>query len=196
MKTLQLECGKCKAPISLPLPEASVQTTCPICDAYIRIEAFPALLRRGAQGRRGETLTADDESSCYYHPAKKAVAVCEGCGRFLCSLCDIEMDGRHICSACIERGGGEGSVKPLKNEVVRYDDIALTLAIIPMIFYCITIFTAPAALYISIRHWNTPMSVLPRSRWRFVVAILLSVVQLAAWSFFGARLLGRVLLSA
>jgi hypothetical protein len=195
MKTLQVDCGKCKAPFSLPLPEPSVATNCPHCGTYVRVEAFPALLHNNAQGRRGELLTAADESSCYYHPTKKAVTLCADCGRFLCSLCDIEMKGRHLCSACIERGDGKGGSEPFKTEVVRYDDIALSLAILPLIFYCITIFTAPATLYISIRHWNTPMSILPRSRWRFIVAICLAVIQLAAWTYFGARLLGRVLLS-
>jgi hypothetical protein len=59
--------------------------------------------------------------------------------------------------------------------------MALALATYPLLIFYFTVITAPMALYITIRHWNAPSSVIPRSKWRFVVAGLLSVAEIAGW---------------
>lgn len=185
MKVFQLNCGKCKRPLSFPLPEATVHSPCPACGADIQVGAFPALLKGSAQGKATETPLAADESSCFYHPTRKAEAPCEACGRFLCSLCDVEFNERRLCPTCIEKGAEKGALERLQKKSVRYDELALFLAVAPMLFYCITIITAPAALFIAIRHWNSPMSIVRKNRWRFVLAILIAGLQMLAWGLFG-----------
>jgi hypothetical protein len=114
---------------------------------------------------------------------------CEGCGRFLCSLCEIEMSGRRLCATCIERGAAKGKIKRLENTRVRYDDVALSLAIIPIFFIWITFITASAALYVALRYWKAPRSLVRPSRWKFVVAIIFSFLELMGWGYFGVRML-------
>ncbi len=181
MKAFQVDCASCGGQISVPLPEASVRSPCPACAAEVWVEVFPALLKASAPGKPGEHLLVDDESSCFYHPAKKAVVPCDGCGRFLCALCDIEMNGQHLCPACIQAGVRKAKLKHLKKESVYYDEIALAVALVPMLLVWVTVITAPIALYIAIRHWRTPLSVVPRRRWRFVMAISVAVLQLVGW---------------
>lgn len=180
-------------PISLILSDPSVQSACPSCRADIRVDAFPALFHDVAPGSSGEALFTEGESSCFYHSAKKAVVPCEGCGRFLCSLCDIELDGKHLCPTCIEKGVKKGKLERLQADVTRYDDIAMLLAVVPLIFFCVTVFTAPAALFIAVRHWNSPGTVTPRGKWRFVAAIILSSLEMIGWGIAAIRLMGNTI---
>ena len=41
----------------------------------------------GGEDRAASAL--DGEASCYFHAHKRAAVPCDGCGRFLCSLCDL-----------------------------------------------------------------------------------------------------------
>jgi hypothetical protein len=192
MNTFQLDCAKCKKQISLALQESSIQAHCPNCNTQIWTEVFPALFTGTAPGQAGENIAIDTESSCFYHPSKKAAVACQSCGRFLCSLCDVEFNGQHLCSACIEKGATRGKLERLQNERVRYDDIALILAVLPVvliIFFWISFITAAAAIFITVRYWNAPRSVIYPSKWRFVVAITVASLELAVWGYFGVRLM-------
>ena len=189
MKTLLIDCGNCKTRFSAPLPEASVHSACPACETGIRIEVFPALFKKAARGKSPEAVLVDDESSCFYHPAKKAAVACEGCGRFLCALCDVDWGGKHLCAVCIESGVQKGRIGQSIKEIVYYDNIALAVAIVPLLIFYFTLVTAPIAIYIVIRYWNAPMSAMPRSKLRFVIAALAAVLQIAGWGVFFISLL-------
>jgi hypothetical protein len=156
-------------------------TPCPACRVPLQIEIFPALFRPAARGRGGEALMVEGESSCFYHPQKKAAVPCDGCGRFLCALCDCELHGEHFCPACLETGRQKGRIKHLENQRTLYDAIALSLATLPLLIFYFTIVTAPIALYLAIRYWNAPMSIVHRTKARLVLAILLATAQIAGW---------------
>jgi hypothetical protein len=177
-----VSCTFCAAPIANP---ASFNTgefaACPRCGARQRIELFPAFFREEVQGQRPENLVGEGESSCYYHPTKKAEIPCELCGRFLCALCDVELNGQHLCPVCLERGQQKRTLKHLENQRVRFDNLALLIALGPVLIWPFTILTAPGAIYFSIRHWNSPTGLMRPSRVRFVAAIVLGALQVAAW---------------
>jgi LSD1 subclass zinc finger protein len=165
---------------------------CARCDAELRVELFPAFFRGLGPGRAGEALGADGESSCFYHERKRAAAVCEECGRFLCSLCEVRIAGRLICPACIERGRAEGNLEMLVTRRTLYDGIALSLSVLPLLFFFMTVVTAPMALFVAIRFWKKPGSILPRSKIRFILAILFASLQVAAWTFLVVEIANRV----
>lgn len=154
---------------------------CPSCNVTIYVAVFPQMFRPPERGRSGETLLTDGEASCYYHSHKKAVVACSNCGRFLCALCDIDFNGRHLCSLCLEAANRKKNIKNLENRRVLYDDLALSLAIVPLIIFYLTLITAPIVLYIAIRYWKAPTSIMPRSKFRFVLAILIALLQIAGW---------------
>jgi len=189
MRTFQLDCGRCKKKISLPLANSSVGAVCPECRSKIIIDTFPALFREAAPGVPGEAVLAADQSSCFFHPAKRAIIACESCGRFLCTLCDIELSGRHLCSVCIERETAKGKFQQLENHRVRYDDVALALAIWPMLMIWITCITATASIYVALRYWKSPRSIVRGNSFRFISAIIISSLQLMGWGYLGFRLL-------
>jgi hypothetical protein len=152
------------------------------------VEVFPAIRRSDEVPVSGEKLKSDGESSCFYHGRKKAVAVCEECGRFLCSLCEVRIAGRTICPPCTERGFSDESLEALVTRRTLYDGMALSLSVLPLLFFFITLVTAPLSIYVAVRFWKKPGSILPRTRFRFVLAILFSLLQLAGWGFFLAEI--------
>jgi hypothetical protein len=91
------------------------------------------------------------------------------------------LSGQHVCPSCFETGQKKRKIEALENHRVLYDDIALALSIIPIIFIWPTIATAPASIYLSIRYWKSPTSIIPRTKIRFIIAILLSLVQITGW---------------
>jgi hypothetical protein len=154
----------------------------------LQVELFPAFFRRFAPGRDAELVLVEGESSCFYHPAKKAVVPCDACGRFLCALCDCELRGQHFCPNCLEVGKQKGHIQNLENQRLLYGQIAFALTVIPMavifgIYF--TFITAPLALFVAIRYWKAPPSLVRRGRIYYVLAIILALLQLAGWVIFG-----------
>jgi hypothetical protein len=177
-----VNCTECGMPLPWQALNTPDLTKCRSCGAQIRVDVFPALFDPPAPGEPGETLLVNDQSSCFYHPQKKAVVACDNCGRFLCALCDVEFDGRHLCPTCLETGARKGKVRNLQTSRVLYDDVALALAVYPLLVWFTTIITAPVALYIAIRYWRAPSSLVPRTKARFVVAMMLAGMQIIAWT--------------
>lgn len=187
MNTSLVQCPKCHAWLLEGVFNQPELSPCPACGVPLQIEVYPALFRPIDPGQSGETVLVEDESSCFYHPEKKAVRLCDGCGRFLCALCDCELHGQHFCPACLETGKSKGKIKNLQNQRMLYDNLALILVIVPFIppltlfgIYLMVI-TAPAALYVVIRHWNAPGSIIRRTKTRYVVAAILALMQILAW---------------
>jgi uncharacterized paraquat-inducible protein A len=181
MKSFQLNCGSCNSRLSFPLPEQTVIKPCPSCGQTIEVNVFPSLFRLPEMGKSGEKLTVPDESSCFYHPQNKAVVPCSGCGRFLCSLCDVDWGGKSLCPVCIQSGENKGEMAQGKTNYVYYDEVALALAVFPLLIFYFTLVTAPMALYFAIRYFRTPISATPRNRWRFILAIVISTAQIVGW---------------
>jgi len=163
---------------------------CPACGVPLLTEVFPALFRKTTAGQSAQAVMVEGESSCFYHAEKKAVLPCDACGRFLCALCDCLVHGSHYCPACLEAGKTKGKIKSLEIQRTHYDNIALSLVILPVAFLVTVIFspfsviglgTAPAAIFVAIRYWNAPQSIVGRSRIRFVIAILIALLEIAGW---------------
>ena len=190
MNTL-IQCPKCQAWLLEGVFNQLELSPCPACGVPLQAEVFPALFRRINPGQSGEAIMIEGESSCFYHPEKKAVLPCQGCGRFLCALCDCELNGQHFCPACLETGKTKGKIKSLENQRTLYDSIALSLAIYPLLIFYFTLVTAPVVLFVAIRYWNTPLSIVHRTKIRYVLAIVLAFMQIAAWGLLFVTLAGR-----
>jgi len=52
-----------------------------------------------------------------------------------------------------------------------------------VIFWFFTILTAPVSLFVSFYYWSRQWNLLPRSRLRFMIAILLCLLLIAFWAF-------------
>ena len=177
-----LSCPKCQTTLLDGVFNRPEFAPCPNCKAGLQIEVFPALFRKLAPGQAGQAVMVEGESSCFFHPQKKAIVPCGGCGRFLCALCDCEFGGEHFCPACLEAGRSKGKIKALDNSRMRYDSLALGLAVLPMLIIYFTIITAPMTLFIVFRYWKAPRSLVRPSRIRFIFAIVIALLQIGGWT--------------
>jgi hypothetical protein len=91
----------------------------------------------------------------------------------------VEFKEQNWCPGCLEASSRKRKGIDFENRRVLYDSVALAFATFPfLLLFWPCIFGAPVALYISIRYWKTPGSILPRTKIRFLVAILLAISQL------------------
>ena len=181
-----LRCDKCQRFLPGAVVNTPAPVGCPACGAQLLVEVFPAFLRPVTRGRASEALVSQEDAGCFYHPHKKAVVPCEDCGRFLCALCDLEIDARHVCPACVETARQGGRSLRTADQRTLHDGVALTLAALgPMLFGWGSLITAPIALVMVVRYWNEPVrSPVPRSRARLIVAGLLALLEIAGWLTF------------
>jgi hypothetical protein len=164
---------------------------CPSCRALLRADVYPALYKSLPVGLSGQTLHMDKEASCFYHPRKKAVIPCSACGRFLCALCDVKFNGDHLCPACLEKGKTKRKIKNLENHRTCYDTIALLIATVPMLIYWFTIITAPLTIFLTVKFWKAPSSIVPRTKVRFILAALIAGLQITGWILVFSNLITR-----
>jgi len=153
---------------------------CPNCGSDNIVRAFPAMFAERAAVTPEAALTG--EATCFDHPGKRAVTTCRQCGRFVCLLCSVELAQGVYCPSCVAAGVGQARTAIVDEPRTLFDSIALTLPLASLIvMWPVTIAAAPASLVISITKWKQPLSLVRQSRWRFVVAILISLAEILAW---------------
>jgi DNA-directed RNA polymerase subunit RPC12/RpoP len=175
-------CGECSWPVPVEGWNRDEGTRCPGCSQRIDVMVFPAIEGKPA-GALPEALIADTEASCFYHPSSRAAVPCDECGRFLCSLCDIQIDARHLCPVCFQSGVRSNKLEVAETQRTMYDTIALVLATLPGLLFWPAIVTAPAALWVIVRRWRAPGSVVPRTRIRFYLAALFALGEIGLLAF-------------
>ena len=175
-----LGCSRCNAPI--PAGDWNREHAfCASCRAPLQALVFPAFFLKPGTAGSGTPVLEAGEASCFYHPLKRAAVPCDRCGRFLCGLCQVEFLGQNWCPRCIQASSEKGQLTHLDPSRTLYDNLALMLAIVPVLLIFATIITAPLTLYVVARYWRAPSSILPRTKIRFYIAALLATIQIGAW---------------
>ncbi len=170
-----IRCPNCAR--ALPPAVAGGEAADCACGQRTRAVAFPALLRPLTAGSFGQRVIDAGESTCFYHPAKRAEVVCDGCGRFLCGLCDIDMVGEHLCAACLETGNTRRK-EDLETERVLHGQIAISTVLVSVFFWFIAPFMAAASLFIVARYWNAPDGIGATPKLAKILAVILSLLVL------------------
>lgn len=178
-----IRCTKCARPLGHASFNTNEFTPCPKCNALVRAEVFPAIFRELPVGASGDLLLVNHEASCFYHPNKQAIIPCSSCGRFLCALCDVEFNGEHLCTSCLEAGQKKKKINNLENHRILYDSIAISMAIFPILIWPFTIISAPVTLFIVLRYWKAPSSIVRRTKIRMILAFIIALLQLMGWGF-------------
>ena len=181
MSSVAAACPRCQSSLPGALCNTGSLVHCPACDAAIQVEIFPAFFHQASTGPMAEAILADGISSCFFHEQKKAVVHCDACGRFLCALCDLDLHGQHLCPACLQSGRKKGQIPQMESRRTLYDGAALAFALFPLLFLPATLLTAPAAIYLSILSFHRPSSLIPRTRIRSYLALVIGVLQVGGW---------------
>lgn len=169
------------------LPGEALQprgATCAGCEAHVEAIVFPALYRREESSAWEPVVSG--EAGCFFHPERIAAASCARCGRFLCPLCRISWVGESVCTACLEAADRPGNASALASGRFHFDSLALVLSTLPILTWFFSLLTAPFALGLALFTWRRECSIVPRSKIRFIAAILFSLLTMAGWiAFFG-----------
>jgi len=173
-----LHCPRCQVLLPVEFAGKPDVAPCPGCGEKLQAEVFPALFRPPAPVNTGEKLMIEGEASCFYHPSKKAVVPCGSCGRFLCALCDVELNDQHLCPSCLESGKKKGKITNLQNQRTCYDRMALGLSVlaVPLWFFAPVI--GAIVIFLVVRHWKSPMSLVRGSKTRLVIAAGLGAAEM------------------
>jgi hypothetical protein len=162
-------------------PAASGFAVCAACGARNQVRAFPALLRPREESR--PEAAVEGEAACFDHPAKRAVAACSQCGRFLCRLCSVSFGEQTWCPGCVAAGAGNANAARPDTSRNLYDSMALILPLASLVLWPLTIVAAPASLVLALMKWREPLSLVRRNRWRMGAAILISSVMIGLWAW-------------
>lgn len=179
--TAEIRCDSCQNPIPAESWNREGGVPCFACRTRVMTQVFPAVIS-AKRGTSAEAISTDAEAGCFFHPQSKAAIACDSCGRFLCGLCDLDLNGQHICPICLQQGVAATSATVLDNRRVLYDSIVLGLSIFgPLFFMWPSLITAPLSIILSIWYWKRPRSIVPRTSVRFIVAIIFGIVQCLLW---------------
>jgi hypothetical protein len=181
-----VNCAHCQGSYPLAAAPGWTEGPCPLCQERLQVFAFPALERPLAAVATAKPAH-DGQASCFFHAHKPAAVPCDACGRFLCDLCDFRFQDRHYCASCLGSAqSGEGASVPETAGLIRERVYLPQIAAWSLAFYgpltlfglYLIPFTAPASIWISIRHWKNREGFQVRGQWRFVGAIILSLLEI------------------
>lgn len=176
----QIACPACGAFFPRPSIELKGLQQCPACWRSTEIAVFPAYDRPATTGATAEKVIMDGEATCFYHANHRALVPCDACGRFLCALCDLDLNGRHFCPPCLELATTKKTVQVLERNRTRWDKIIFTLLILPLLFcYIFVPFTSLAALVLVVWKWGSPGSLVNNTRVRFVIYGVVATAEFA-----------------
>jgi hypothetical protein len=172
-----IRCPSCSA-VS-PELETKAERVCPACFKTFEVIQFPAFAQERMTPPVIE-LKEEGESACFFHPNYRPQIPCDQCGRFLCTLCAIEFGKMRLCPECIHASRLGRTSTGLNHQAILYDNLALSLVLLPLFFFFYaTIATAPAGLFVSIFYFNRQQTLVARGRFRFVIAAILAIIEIA-----------------
>ena len=175
-----LRCPACSGDILISELQRAEMNSCPTCGKSLTVRLYPALARKET-ANAGRRILLEEEAACFFHESKQAESLCEDCGRYLCALCEIVFEGKTLCPACLETAQEKETMDGLVRQRFCHDSLALMLALLPILFWPITIITAPVAVVYAIFRWNSTGSLVRSGKGLFAAAILLGLAQIAFW---------------
>jgi len=179
--TVKVTCPKCYRPLPEDLLRNSPQGgACPNCRAAIAVRAYPRLWKRSDLGNDlgADVVSGEGDAVCRFYPDLKAETVCEACGCLLSAKAAVNWVGRSYCLPCLHSLREEKGEDGFLSKRTLYDNSALGLVVF---LAPLSLFTTPIALYFLIRYRNASRGIVPRGKFRWWAALLLSVGFSLGW---------------
>ena len=131
-------CPECRARLE---PPATSATSCPRCRWKGSVWLFTPL---AIQGEKAAQALPDD-AVCAHHPSKRAVAVCQGTGDYICSLCAVELNGQTFSAQYLNRAGKEKFSKAFTRYLDRPDRLVSTYLTYSILLLPVALVMVPLA---------------------------------------------------
>ena len=184
-----ISCPSCKAKIGRTRYSDANFHECPSCDKSFELHLLPGddikQWRKELPKHAPEVANDESQARCHNHETNKANDVCESCGILLCTLCSVPLADTHWCIDCIVKGKDDPTNPHFIRKHELKDNVALAVAFAPMViffFWFTTLITAPITLVLIWKNWNKPLSLLKRTKVRFVIAAIVALLQLIGWA--------------
>lgn len=81
------------------------------------------------------------------------------------------MNGKHYCPGCLDSGKKKGKIEELQTSRVLHGRQALVLSLLPFFI------SGLAAVFLAIRHWKSPDSLVSHCRWHMPLALAFGTLQ-------------------
>lgn len=154
---------------------------CPHCDREFEARVFqpPRRVVRVAAVETG----IESATPCANHPRNAAVASCERCGLFVCSLCELEIGGSRYCPSCFDRLSQEGTLPTAALRFRDYASLAMITALGGLLLSMVLgIPLGILAIYYAVRGFRDPNS--RESFVRLVIALAFGLGDVVLGGFF------------
>ena len=174
---MPVPCARCDSPLPLWELASADAAVCTSCGSRNTVRVFPALFAAPSAPALPESAL-DGEAACFDHPVQtrrgglppvrpiRVPAVLRGIRR------------QGLVPFLRRRRQGQSKAIRLEPSRMLYDSIALAVPLVSLI--CsgrITLITGAGTLVFSAMTWRRPLSLVRRSRWRFVVAMLVALAR-------------------
>jgi hypothetical protein len=173
-----VNCPACGSELELHDIEGGRSERCLKCEREIYGMILPRAVAEPARPATPQ-IAGSQEATCFFHDDKAAERSCDVCGRFVCALCDLELEARHLCPNCFNQQMAAGKLETMKTREVLHDSLALGIAFLSWLFWMFgfVIVAIPAIIYLMVRYWSEPRnSPVPRWPWRYIAALGVVVV--------------------
>ncbi len=178
-ETAEITCPKCKHTLNVNKEVTQVEQTCPVCSTKLRFFLFPRLFREPSDAAaKQSTPSTSGDATCQFYPELMAELVCDECGCFMSKKASVNWGDRDLCLPCLHSLRELQQSADFQAKTNIYDNRALALVtwLAP-----VTLFTAPLALFILIRHRKAGTGFIPRSKARWWLALILSILWIILW---------------
>jgi ribosomal protein L37AE/L43A len=126
-------CPRCKKPLELA-QAGDGPNNCVHCGGEFEARVFrPA--SRSQQVVQLAQGGPEAGTACANHPRNAAVTSCERCGIFICSLCELQVDGSNYCPACFERLAQEGAIPSARVRFRAFHTLAFIASFLGLITF-------------------------------------------------------------
>jgi hypothetical protein len=158
---------------------------------------FPAAQHPRALEDATAPQAHESDTACYYHPTKRAEAVCAVSGAFLCRLCAIEVSGETWSPQAFEEAVRAKRLPQFESDRPRFRQIAQVLGAVGLLLSLnplpIGLFLGIGAIAAAVWASRSKGSLLDRERFSTAGAILLGTLAIAVNGFVLAALIGGFL---
>lgn len=181
-------CVFCNALLNpVQLAAAGGQVQCQACKRRSTVLAMPSLLENRAAKPPPPPVDppAEGEAACFYSPNRRATKECSHCGVLISDIWAAQWGSKSVCLKCLDHLRAKGQDAHFQTKRILWDNVALIMALVPLtvVFWWVSFITAPAAIFTALWHWNSPRSLVPRSRLRLIIALLLGLAQVGGFVF-------------
>lgn len=159
----------------------SMKEACSRCRAPLLIEAFPRLMVDDASAppaSREALFAREGEAVCHFYPELQAQTVCDECGCFMSDKAAVSWGEKTLCLPCLHvlREGKNRDDFSARRTLVDNVGLGLAVLLLP-----ISLFTGPIAVVYLLRNRKQPGSLVPRSRFRWWLGLVLSISVTVGW---------------